>query len=99
MTLLELRAVDLNNGTRISQETFRGRLYHSSLAGTGLPQEKETTNGPTSARHSGEERLVGVNDLLDGLVLTDYPLSQIQSQFLGGQSGQRWVQLPVQGIH
>jgi hypothetical protein len=81
MTMLELGAVDLNNSSRISQETFRGRLYHSSLSGTGLPQQKETANRPAPARHSGKKRLVGVNDLLDGLVLADYRFLKSSSNF------------------
>ena len=70
MTMLELRAVDLDDGAGIAEQCFGRCLYQSSLAGTRGPQQKEVCEGTTRRRKTCQINLVNPRQLTNGTVLS-----------------------------
>src|SRR5258707_15680455 len=69
MAVLELRAIDLDDGARVLEQRFGGRFHNASFSRSGRPQEQEIADGTTRSAHARQVHLVNVDDLLDRLVL------------------------------
>jgi hypothetical protein len=78
----ELGAIDFDNRSRISQQTFRTGFDDPGLAGAGGSEKKEIANRVRRPIHAGEIRLVHVDDLADGLILSHDSLAEIGAKFL-----------------
>jgi len=71
MTVLKLRAIDLDYGTRILKEGLGGCLYNAGFSGPRRPQEEKVSNRPA---HRGQSRHVGLvspHDLVNCIVLSN----------------------------
>src|ERR1700674_5784041 len=77
MAVLELRAVDLDHGARVLEQSLRSGLDDSRLARSGGPQEQKVADRAARRAHPGEIHLIDVDDLLDRLVLTDDHPAQV----------------------
>ena len=71
MAVLELCAVDFDYCARVLEQSLRGRLDDSRLARSGGPQEQKVADRAARRAHPREIHLIDVDDLLDGLILTD----------------------------
>ena len=56
--VLELRAVDFDHGSRISEQNFRSRFHHSRLARARGPEEQQVPDRPSGRAHAGAKHLV-----------------------------------------
>src|ERR1039457_6574845 len=97
--MLELRAIDFDDGARVAHQAFRRGFHQARLAGSGGAQEKEIANGSAGARHAGQVGLIDADDLLNGLVLAYNALAQIRVQLLGFKPGLCWIELLIQPPH
>src|SRR4051812_17692940 len=77
MAVLKLSAIDLDHRARILEQSFGGRFDDSRLTRAGGPQEKKVADRAARSTHPREVHLVDVDNLLDGLVLTDNHPAQI----------------------
>jgi hypothetical protein len=73
--MLEFAAIDLDHGSRISNETLGCRLYNPSLSGTSRPEKKKIPNGPPGRIHARQMHLIDIDNLSDSLLLTYYQLA------------------------
>src|SRR5689334_3497662 len=71
VAVLELGAVDLDDGLGVADEALREGLDGAGLARPGRPKEEEAPDGASGTAHSGRIRLIKVDDLPDGFVLPD----------------------------
>ena len=99
VAMLKLRAIDLDDRAGIAHQAFRGGFHQARFAGTGGSQEEQIADRPSGAGHAGQVRLINADDLLNGLVLADDSLPQIDVQLLRLKSGLRWIELFVQAPH
>src|SRR5579864_262890 len=76
MRMLELGAIDLDAGARISKESFGHGFDHARLAGTGRSQKQEVAHWAAGSIQAGQKHLVDLDDLLDRLVLADNTAAQ-----------------------
>ena len=98
--MLELRAIDLDDGASIPHQAFGGGLHGTGLTGARGSQKQEVADGPARAVHSRQERLINANDLPDRLILADDLTSQAGLELLGFASASRRVQkLLIEPFH
>ncbi len=71
MTVLEFRAIDLDDCARIAHQRFGGRFHDAGLAGSRWSQKKEVPDGTARRRHSRQIHLINIDDLLDSFILPD----------------------------
>ena len=76
MTVLKLRAVDLDHGTRVSQECFRGGLDNSRFSRARRAQKQEIANRTPGSSHPSQMHLVYIHDLLNRFFLAHDELAQ-----------------------
>jgi hypothetical protein len=69
--VLKLRAIDLDDGVRVSKENLRCGFDHPCFAGTSRSQEKERSKRFVALVHSGEEQLIQIAHTANGILLTD----------------------------
>src|SRR5262249_13135474 len=99
MAVLELGTVDLDHRPRTAGESLRHRFHKPRLAGTGGAQKEKVGNGTSRTRHTSEVGLVHLDDLLDGLVLTDDLFVQVGLEPFGHLTGSCWVQELIDIYH
>ena len=80
VAVLELRAVNLDNGARILQHRLSGGFHNASLAGSSRSKEEEVSNRTTWRGHSGQIHLIDVHDLLYGFILANNQSAQAYLQ-------------------
>src|ERR1700681_4958808 len=78
MTVLELRAIDLDHCTGVLQQRLSGSLYDPGFARPGRAQEQEIADGTPGGAHTGQMHLIDVYDLLNCLVLSDDHPAQVR---------------------
>ncbi len=78
MAVLKLGAVDLDHRARIAYQRFRHGFHRARFARAGGPEEEQASGRPSRARHARDKGLVDIDDLANGVVLTDNPLPQIR---------------------
>jgi hypothetical protein len=71
VTVLELRAVDLEYGARIVSQGFGGCLKDSCFARTRGSEEQKVSNRASGGDQPTQVRLIDTDNLLDCFVLTD----------------------------
>src|ERR1035437_1747840 len=97
--MLELRAIDFDDGARVAYQAFRRGFHQARFAGSSGTQEKEIADGSSGARHAGQVGLIDADDLLNGLVLAHNAFVQIRVQLLGLKPGLCWIELLVHAPH
>src|ERR1700693_322771 len=80
VAMLELRAIDLDNRTRILQHRLSGSFDNTSLAGSGGSEEEEVSDRTSWRGHPGQIHLIDVHDLLNGFILADNQAAQAYFQ-------------------
>src|SRR5215831_16021669 len=75
MAVLEFAAVDFYYGPSVVEQAFRHGFDQPGLARTGRPKEKKAADRAAGAAHTNEIRLVDLDNLPDGLVLSYNPLA------------------------
>ncbi len=78
----ELGAIDFDYRARISQQTFRGSFDDAGFAGAGGSEKKKIADRVRRPIHTGEIRLIHIDDLADGLILSHNSLAEIGAKFL-----------------
>src|SRR5580704_15337304 len=76
MAVLELSAIDLDYRARILQQRLCSRLHHTSFPAAGGTQKQKRSDRAPRGRQPRNIRLVGSDDLVDGVVLSDHQLAQ-----------------------
>ena len=76
MAVLELRAIDLDYCPRILQQRLRSRLHHASFPGAGGTKKQKRSYRAPHGRQTRNVRLVGSDDLVNGVFLSDHQLAQ-----------------------
>src|ERR1700686_2605827 len=76
MAVLELGAIDLDDGARILQQCLGSGFDDARLPGTGRPEEQKVPDGTPWSAHACQIHLIDVDDLLDRLILSDNHPSQ-----------------------
>jgi hypothetical protein len=71
MTVLKLRAIDLDYSSRILQQGLGGCLDDASLSGAGRSQEKKVSDRPAGRRESRHVSLIRPHDLVNRRVLSN----------------------------
>ncbi len=69
--VLELGAIDLDQGARIAEQALRPGLDHAGFARTGGPEKQQVPNRTVRRIQPRQEHLVDLSDFFDGGVLTD----------------------------
>ena len=92
MAMLELRAIDLDNGVRIAHQAFGHGFHQPGLARPGRAEEQEIADRAAGRLHAGEISLVHIDNLVDGLLLSDDFLAQAGTQFFCFRAGLRGIQ-------
>src|SRR5579875_4028755 len=72
VAVLKLGTVDLDHRALVAEQCLGRGLHRTRLARTGRPQEKEVAYRAAGSRKPGDMHLVDVDDLLNGLLLSDY---------------------------
>ena len=99
VAMLKLRAIDLDDSTRVLEQRFRRRLNNSGLARTGGTKEQKVSNGPAWGIHPREMHLVDVDDMLNRLILPDDHSSETRLQSARLATCLRGVQRDVKPYH
>src|SRR5215467_11933372 len=81
MTVLELGAVDLDDGAGILDQRFGSRFDNAGLARTCGPKKEEVPDRTARCSHPREIHLIDVHDVLDRLVLAND--EQLEASFQG----------------
>src|SRR5580658_5860886 len=76
MRVLKLRAVDLDAGMRIAEQSLGHRFHHARLARSSRPQKKQVPHRTSRSIQPGQKHLVNLGDLFDRLVLTHNAAAQ-----------------------
>src|ERR1700733_15767849 len=74
--VLELRAIDLDAGVRIAEQSLGHGFPPARFARAGRPQEKQVAHGASGSVQASQKHLVNLGDLFDRLVLTHDAASQ-----------------------
>src|SRR5437899_4705769 len=82
MTVLKLRAIDLDYCARIVQQGLGGYLYDASLSGSGRTQEQKVSDRPAGRRQSRHVSLICPHDLVNCFVLSNDEVAEIVLQVL-----------------
>ena len=69
--VLELGAVDLDAGASVAEQGFRHGFDDAGLAGAGGPQKQEVADRTAGRIQAGQEHLVDLDHLFNGLLLAD----------------------------
>src|SRR6266852_8873510 len=99
VAVLELRAVDLDHGARVANQTLGHGLHQPGFSRAGGSEKKETPDGTRWAVHAREIGLIDVDDLLDGVVLADDALVKLRPKSCGIFAGLPGIQLFSQTQH
>src|SRR5262249_61187133 len=74
VAVLKLAAIDLEDGPRVAEQSFRHGFDNARLTRTGRSQEQEIAHGAAWGIQPRQEHLVYFDDFLDGLILAyDFP--------------------------
>src|SRR5271166_2024056 len=96
MRMLELSAVNLDAGARITKQRLRHGLDDASLAGPRRSQEKEISDRPAGRVQSRKEHLMDFGDLLDSGILSYDPAPKGGLKLLRVVAALRGIQSSVE---
>src|SRR5947209_733743 len=82
MAVLKLRAIDLDYGSRIVQQRLGGGLHDASFSGAGRAEKQKIPNRPPNRGHPGQVRLISLDDLMNGFVLSHDEVAELVLQIL-----------------
>ena len=99
MTVLELRAIDLDHRARCTQQRLRHGFNQPGLTGPRGTKEQEVPDRPARTRHPGQPGLVDAHDLIDGVILANDATVQTAAQFPCIATGFEWVEFSVESDH
>src|SRR5579862_5407475 len=74
--VLELSAINLDAGMRVTEQSFGHGFHYACLPGSGRPQKKQIAHRAPWRIQPRQKHLVDLGDLFDGLVLTHNPAAQ-----------------------
>src|SRR5215472_2569736 len=82
MTMLEFGAIDFDYRSSISDHRFGERLDEPRFTRSRWTQEQKVADRAAGSVHSGQKSLIDINDLINGIVLSNDPLVQICVELL-----------------
>src|SRR3974377_1919693 len=99
MAMLELRAINLDDRARIMQQRFCDGLYHSGFSRSRGAEDQEISERATGRDHSSDIRFIGVDHLLDSLVLTDDKSTKARLEDLRSRAFLHRIQNDIHVLH
>jgi hypothetical protein len=82
MAVLKLRAVDLDDCSRIHQQGLGRGFHDAGFSGARRPQEEEISDRPAYRGQSRYVSLVSPDDLVNSFVLSNYEVAEFVLQVL-----------------
>src|SRR5258705_306028 len=82
MTVLKLRAIDLDYGSRILQQGLGSRLNNPSFSGAGRSKEQKVSDRPADRAQPRQMSLISPHDLVNCFVLSNDEAAKFVLQVL-----------------
>jgi len=99
VTVLELGAIDFDDGFGIADEAFGESFDGAGLAGPGGPKEEEAPDGASGAAHPGAVSLIKIDDLPDCFLLADDAPAQVGFERFRVPAHSGWIQQHLESRH
>src|SRR5438270_13639030 len=95
VTVLKLRAIDLDAGALFAEERLGNRFYNASLARSRGSKKEKVSDRTIRRIQSRQKHLVNLSHFLNCVVLTDDPATQIALEILGVCTPPRGVERSI----
>jgi len=99
VTVLELGAIDFDDGFGVADEAFGESFDGAGLAGPGGPKEEEAPDGASGAAHPGAVSLIKIDDLPDCFLLADDAPAQVGFERFRVPAHSGWIQQHLESRH